>query len=486
MKTGGVAQLVEHLIEDQGVAGSSPATTTLMITIYYTMNLYVFGSGLSILALVSLYLGIKSSSNTSAEKDFFLGGRNLGFFQLVFTLVATHLGGGAVLGGAKEALEAGPFALLYSLGQALGLIVLGLGVGAKLRNLNISTTAEIFETKYNSPFLRKFAGLISIISLTGILIAMAVASRSFIKSVGIDNEYIFICFWMVLVIYTVIGGFQAVVKTDVFQAIVLLTILFFTTAYTLYYNPKIIDELVVLFSWEEALAYSRGKFREWFLIPFLFTFVEQDIAQRCFAGKTPKIVTYSTIFAAFILIFSAFIPVFFGMIAATLNLPIDGNPFMGSVMATTNPIISALVGCAVLSAIISTADSILMAISSNLCLDFIELNFKKKNKLVKYVTAIIGIGALGASYLSNNIFSILIKSYEISISCVIIPVLFALLDKRKKFTSNMAAWGAVIFGLLGFISFRIIPSPIGSEISTILLSLLGYIVGHLFYTTKNK
>ncbi len=451
------------------------------------MNYYVFGFGLSILALISLYLGIKSKSSSNTEKDFFLGGRNLGFIPLVFTLVATQLGGGAVLGGAKEAVMAGPFALFYSLGQALGFIVLGLGVGAGLRKLNVSTTAEIFENRYNAPFLRKFTGLISIISLTGILIAMAVASRSFIKSVGIHNEYIFIGFWLILVIYTVVGGFQAVVKTDVFQAIILLTILVFTTLYTIYSNPKIIDTLIVSFSWQEAFIYSKSKFMGWFLLPFLFTFVEQDIAQRCFAGKTPKIVTYSSIFAAIILIFSAIIPVFFGMIATTLNSPLEGNPFMLSVMATTNPIISALTGCAVLAAIISTADSVLMAISSNICQDFIKLNFQKGTKWAKYVTAIIGLGAMAASYLSSSIFSILIKSYEISVGCVIVPVMFAVLDKRKKFTSNLAAWGAVIFGLSGFIIFRIIPSPIGKEISTILLSLLGYIIGHILYTKrKNK
>ncbi|MCP3658793.1 MAG: hypothetical protein GY830_00145 [Bacteroidetes bacterium] len=443
------------------------------------MNYYIFGIGLSAIALFSLYLGIKSNSKSNKNNDFFLGGRNLGIISLTLTLLATQLGGGSMLGGSNAAIKAGPFALGYSLGQALGFIVLGLGIGSGLRKLNIVTTSEIFEKKYNSPILRKFTGLISIISLTGILIAMAVASKNFIRSIGFDNEFLFLGFWLVLIIYTVYGGFSAVVKTDIFQAIVLMFILTLTFAYSMYANPGILTKVICDFSWTDSINFSKNKFLGWILLPFLFTFVEQDIGQRCFAAKTPKIANISNILAAALLILFAMIPVFFGMAANTFKIPFEGNPFMNSIINLTNPVISGLAGCAVLAAIISTADSILIAITSNICQDFTFFRSRNNTYLAKIITSIVCLIAIGTSYLSDSIFSILVKSYEISVYCMIIPVLFSIFDNKNKYSSSYCAWGSVIFGLIGFFLFRVVSSPFGKEISSIILSLIGYILGYL-------
>lgn len=450
------------------------------------MNYTVFIIGLVILAMGSLYLGLSSKKQKASGKDFFLAGRDIGFLSLVFTLLATQLGGGAVLGGAEQALHAGPFAICYSLGQALGFVVLSFGLGAGLRKLEVATTAEIFESRYQSPMLRRFAGLVSVVSLTGILIAMAVASRSFLKSIGVYNEAIVISFWFVLVFYTVVGGLQAVIKTDVFQAVVLLTLLVIALGVAFSNHPSIIERLMTDFSWDQAYSYSKPKFLGWLLMPFLFTFVEQDIAQRCFAGRSPKIVTLACIVAALLLIVSAMIPVCFGMMAGTLEGGSVGNPFIVAVMATTNPVISALTACAVLAAIISTADSILMAISSNLCQDFSTIIPSNNSRVAQIFTALIGVGALAMSYMSEGIFAILIQSYEISVCCLLVPVLGAVIDSKKKIATPQAAWGAVLLGIFGFVLFRFFKPPIPKELLTIGLSTIGYLLGYAFSINIQK
>ncbi len=441
------------------------------------MNYYIFIIGLIILILVSLYIGWKSKSKNDTNETFFLANKNLGFLSLVFTFVATQLGGGSIIGASEQALYAGPFAAIYSMGQAFGFIFLGLGLGGALRRLNVSTTAEIFERNYKSPLLRKFAAFISITSLTGILISMAVSARTFIKAIGIHNEYILIIFWSALVIYTIMGGLNAVVNTDIFQAISLLLILSFALCYTIYNNPNLISQVSSNYNWEKIYSYGRPRFIRWLLIPFLFTFIEQDLAQRCFAGRSPKIISFSAITAGIILLVSTIIPVTYGMIASTFVEPIKGSIFINSVIATTNPVISALVACAVLAAIISTSDSILVAISSNVCQDFIPNKSKnQESKFPKVITAFIGFTALFAAYYLDNIIAILIKSYELSVCCLLIPILIAAFGFDKKGNSNKAAWSAVITGFLGFVVFHFIEIGISKEIVTLILSLLSYII----------
>ena len=106
---------------------------------------------LSLLALILFYLffGFFSSRTVKSTKDYFLAGRDLGIFPITFTLVATQLGGGMLLGTSQEAYVAGIYGILYTVGITLGFLMLGCGLAAQLQSLNINTTAELFETHFN-------------------------------------------------------------------------------------------------------------------------------------------------------------------------------------------------------------------------------------------------------------------------------------------------------------------------------------------------
>lgn len=115
------------------------------------MNIKLFFSLLLILGIASIWLGRRASSGQKTNEDYFLMGRKLGLFSLVMTLLATQIGGGALMGASEEAYSQGWGVLFYPLGMVLGLCVLGFGYGAKLRRLNLTTVPEIFEKIYRSP-----------------------------------------------------------------------------------------------------------------------------------------------------------------------------------------------------------------------------------------------------------------------------------------------------------------------------------------------
>src|SRR5437868_1986676 len=99
------------------------------------MNLVVFISLLFTLQFFYWYIGRQASKNVDSQHDYLLGGKNIRFFPLMMTFLASQVGGGLILGSAAEAYEFGWIVVLYPLGEAGGLMMLGTCIGQKLAQL---------------------------------------------------------------------------------------------------------------------------------------------------------------------------------------------------------------------------------------------------------------------------------------------------------------------------------------------------------------
>ena len=442
------------------------------------MNMFLLFTILISFAIIYTIIGIFASRKITNVTDYFLAGRNLGLASVTFTLIATQLGGGMLLGTSQQAYYTGLYGMMYTLGMSLGFLLLGLGFAAKLRSLNVATTAELFETRYHSQMLKKIASLLSIITMSGILVGQVVGAKTILAGLGFFNESIFITFWLFTILYTMIGGLKAVVLTDIFQVTFIILLFTGIFVYTIWANPQ---EAIVLFQSQKYFdpAYiNTSTLLATLFMPALFSLIEQDLAQRFFAARTKKIATLSAIGAAISLLLFSLVPIYFGIKAHMLGLsvPIDKSPLIPVLQMITSEFILVLAICAIIAAILSTADSLLCAIGSNLAQDF-NLSFISKNPLSrsKYITLFVGLTALGASYLvPANIITILVESYEISVSCLLVPLLFCYFKKEVKKT---AAFGGIIGGLIGLIGFRIWIPLLPKELLTLLLSLGGYFVG---------
>ncbi len=450
------------------------------------MNTTLFLTIFSVLGLLYLILGFIAARGIKTTIDYFLAGRKLGFWAVTFTLIATQLGGNMLVGTSQWAYEYGLYGIVYSFGIALGFLILSTGFAAKLHAGNVSTTAELFETKYNSPLLRKIASIISIFSLCGILVSTVVASKTLLTGLGITHEAVFVTFWLFVIVYTMIGGLKAVVITDIFQVLFIIASIGGFFIYCLMYQPAPLLSLRSLFDQQDFFSIGSltpAKIGATFLMPALFSLIEQDVAQRFFAARTKHIAIFSALAAALFIILFGFIPVYFGMQAQLANLatPTGGSPFVVILeLLTKGNLFFILSICGITAAITSTADSLLCAVSSNIAQDFdVSLSWaKSKLVLSQSITFIAGIAAFLSSYIvSKNIIDIVIVSYELSVCCLLVPLLFALF--KEKVNKN-AAICAALFGLIGFIGFRIYPIPVAKEAAALALSLLGYWIGDRF------
>ena len=202
------------------------------------MNTMLFFTVFIAFGIIYTIIGLFASRKITTITDYFLAGRNLGLSSVMFTLIATQLGGGMLLGTAQQAYQFGLYGIMYTLGMSLGFLMLGSGFAAKLQSLNVATTAELFETRYNSVTLKKFASVLSIITMGGILVGQVVGARTLLMGLGLFNEPIFIAFWLFTIWYTMVGGLKAVVLTDVFQVIFIIMLFTGIFLYTLWLQPQ--------------------------------------------------------------------------------------------------------------------------------------------------------------------------------------------------------------------------------------------------------
>ncbi len=426
----------------------------------------------------SLLLG----RSVKTTNDYFLADRNLGLFPVTFTLIATQLGGGMLLGTSQEAYQFGLFGIVYTFSMIIGFLLLSAGIAGRLQSLNIATTAQLFETVYRAPLLKKVASALSVLTLSGILVSQIIGARALLCGVGITNAPLFIAFWLFIIMYTMIGGLKTIVWIDSMQVLYIFFIFSALFIWCIMQEPNTLFSFAQLRTIQQTFITADFNYRmllPTLIMPALFTLIEQDLAQRFFAARTKKIAVVAALCAGVLLLLFACIPVYFGMKARLLGLPVAANasPLLPVIGYFTNELIVAFAVAGILAAITSTADSLLCAISSNIVQDFSFSFLGAINKLwlSKVITLLVGTICLIASYyVSPSIIGLIISSYSLSVVCLLVPLLAAYYNKRLP---KQAAVASIFCGLFGLLFFWHIESSIPAELLAIGCSFVGFMVG---------
>jgi solute:Na+ symporter, SSS family len=171
---------------------------------------------------IAVWVTVRERSRDTST-DYFLAGRNIGWFIVGASLFASNIGSEHLVGlagtGAASGMAVGQFEVLAS----FMLLLLGwVFVPFYLRS-GVFTMPEFLERRYSSG-ARWYLAIVSIIAyvLTKISVTIAAGGIVFEALMGID-------FWtgaMIVVvatgIYTVFGGLRAVLYTDMIQMFVLI------------------------------------------------------------------------------------------------------------------------------------------------------------------------------------------------------------------------------------------------------------------------
>ena len=279
---------------------------------------------LLVIGAVSIW-SIKKSKETTS--DYFLANRNLGWFVIGASILASNVGSEHIVGLAGSAAKSGTVLGHYELHSYIVLILGWVFVPFYLRS-SVYTMPEFLEKRFN-PEARRLLTIIQLISYV-----IAKASVTIFAGALVFNQFLGVDFWtgaviLVLVtgVYTILGGLHAVMYTEAIQAIVLLSGSFLLMVFGLR-EVGGWDNLMQSLPKEKLnmfLPLSDPEF-PWLGILFASPIVgvwywctDQHIVQRCLAAKNEQEARRGTIFAALLKLLPFFIFLIPGLIAYTLS-----------------------------------------------------------------------------------------------------------------------------------------------------------------------
>jgi solute:Na+ symporter, SSS family len=291
-----------------------------------------------VIAGISIWSIRKSKDSPT---DYFLANRNLGWWVIGASILASNVGSEHIVGLAGVAAEKGTPMGHYELHSWIVLILGWVFVPFYMRS-NVYTMPEFLERRFNAKARR----LLSIIQLLSYVIAKA--SVTIFAGALVFNQILGVEFWtgaIILVIvtgvYTIFGGLHAVMYTEAIQAFVLLI----GSAVLLYVGLGKVggwDGLMSSIPPEKLNMFRPLSDPEfpWLGILFASPIVgiwywctDQHIVQRCLAGRDEKQARRGTIFAAYLKLMPFFIFLIPGLIAFVLHqkgqLELPINPETG-------------------------------------------------------------------------------------------------------------------------------------------------------------
>jgi SSS family solute:Na+ symporter/sodium/pantothenate symporter len=372
-------------------------------------NLLPLGYGawtfISIYLLSLLLIGwfAKKSRKEDTLSDFYLAGKGLGIGILFLTLFATQYSGNTFFGFTGATYRIG-YAWILSIHFMTSIVVCYLLFAPKLHRLskkyNFLTPADYIQHRYNYKKLSLIITIIGIAVLSNYLLAQLMAMGRAMQGISGDTGGSFyiagvLVLATIIVIYGTMGGLRAVAWTDAIQGVILLVgftvllIILFDKFGPLSKATAIIANMDDINNTRKSLVPDSQTCRLWLsyiiILGFGLSLYPQAI-QRIYAAKSEKVLKQSLAVMAFMPIPTMIISVIAGIMALAYISGLEGaatDQVFGQVLREVQEYsllgygLSVVILAAILAAMMSTADSALLTISSMFTKDIYAKIFKK-------------------------------------------------------------------------------------------------------------
>ncbi len=349
---------------------------------------------------------MRRKKDTSGE--YFLAGRNIGWFIIGTSILASNIGSEHVVGLAGTAVESGVVMGQYEL-QSYILLLLGWVFIPFYMRSKVFTMPEFLEKRYNS-HARWFLSVVSLLSYVLTKVSVTVYAGSVVISsfIGVDFWTSAIILVLITGIYTILGGMRAVAFTEALQAIVLLIGSIVLTLVGLHklggwdtliqMTPK--ENLNLFhplsdpdFPWA-GLVFAAPIVGIWYWC------TDQYIVQRCLMARNEQQARRGAIFSGYLKLFPFFIFMVPGLIAAALaktgqiNLPRADQAFPVLVEALLPVGVRGLVAGGLLAALMSSLASVFNSCSTLFTIDIYkkvkpDTSEKKLVRVGRIATAVV-------------------------------------------------------------------------------------------------
>ncbi len=417
--------------------------------------------------LSMLGVGIYFMKRNKSQEDYYVGGREMTSLHIGLSVVATDVGGGFSigLGGLGFLIGLSGSWMLFTgiIGAWISAIFLIPMIYPLARKHNFLSFPEVLNHFYNKK-VAILAGIISLIGYIGftssqVLAGAKLAAATFPSITIVDAVLLM---GVIVIGYTVLGGLKAVIFTDTIQWLILMVGLILV---------GIPLGFIKVGGWEAIRIYlpddflsltniSFVQFINWLITIVPIWFVGMTLYQRIYASKDEKTAKKAWFIAGlFEWPVMAFMGITLGLLGRVAfeqgmftefgyapGSPIDAEIGLPLLLTHIFPVgLMGLLMSSYFSAIMSTADSCLMAASGNFTTDILRLS-KQNPKSIRYsqlATLVIGILAILLATMMQNVLDLMLYSYAFMVSGLFVPVL------GFMFLKNPSAKAALYSMLLG-------------------------------------
>jgi SSS family transporter len=437
--------------------------------------------GVGIYLLIMIAIGAYASKKSDSAENFIVAGRRMPLWICGVTIMATWFGGGTMMGGAGASYQGGLLAVIADpFGGALALFIVGFFFVRLFRRLRLLTFIDFLNDRYGKT-ASTIAAIGSISSNIGWTAALLVAFGFVFQSLtGVPIEWGISGGALVIFIYTVAGGMWAVAITDFVQMIIIIVGLILLLIVVLIdvggwgtIAPRLPEGTFRMIPGENTAEAWLNYCRAW-LIFGLADVTAQALLQRGFAAKNEQVAQNSFYLACFGYLSLGMIPVALGIIAS-VTMPGLADPetvIPALAMAHLHPVAIAIFVGALLAAIMSTADSSLLAASSIFSTNILPLFKPQASDRLRLLVTRIAIPVFGtfAVYVALKVqvvYNLIQDANSVILVCVTVPFVAGVWWRRANRSGALASM-AMGF-LTWFLTIVIAPELPGD--------LLGLIVG---------
>ena len=419
-----------------------------MVGDYVVIALYIAGM---------VGIGWVSMRLARTKSDYLVAGRRLGWFMYSGTMSAVVLGGASTVGGVKLGYTYGISGAWLVITIGLGILVLHAVFARRLVRLRVYTVGEMLRLRYGQATTTMSSVVMWAYTLMITVTSTLAFATIFKVLVGIPDAAGIAIGGSIVVLYSALGGMWSITLTDIAQFVIK------TIGFLLILVPVAVSAAGGFDGLHARLNpsyFDFGGIGGATIVAYLVTYslgllIGQDIWQRVFTARTPRVATVGGIISGSYCLIYGLAGAVIGMAAKALYPALanaqDAFVTIAEQLLPTG--VRGLVLAAALSAMMSTASGALIGCSTVTTTDLLgrlgtwgawrRLSAVNQNRVA---TLVLGLLAIGIAMAVNDVVGALTVAYNLLVGGLLVAIVGALFWKRGTTAGAVAsiATGSVV------------------------------------------
>ncbi len=436
---------------------------------------------------VMLYIGYHSMKTVKTDEDFVLAGRNVGNIYIILSLFASFTGLSGLFGTPQYVYEYGIAGWWWWATFPIGVFIMGMTMAKLLRRRMHVTLPDVVDVNHSSKAVRVAASLVTVWNYlawtAGQVAGIVLVITTF---TDLNGTAAVIVAYIIIVLFTLLGGFRAVVYTDSLQAVLFLVVLglVIPAVLLLHYNvPEALAQTTSIDGFYKLFgSVPAGTMITWWLLAPA-GFIDNMALQRVFAAKDEKSAKGNITAAFLLMIIFGLILMFIGIMARFI-LPAGSDPASAMLNLSQLVLPKGMLGLLVAAfagVAVSTASSTLLVCSSTLEQDVYSVlrntgKEKPASSLLvnRLFVVLVGLIALVLALKVPSVTQILMYGYSVYVPGLLLPVIAGSFHWKL---SDRAMLLTIVSGVLTAVILILMGEPFPGSLGGLIVSAIPFCIG---------